>query len=386
MDSVVVRPGTGGPDISFEVNDARAEVGTFALSGQVSQPSAAAARLADIKTDANSELDQLLAEMEGYTAGPKRDEAAWDCTRHAWRIVGRYREQVTRLNQQPFNIVFEYEAGSRTVKDFCIETREVPISLDVGTLKSEIDTALTVIKSVMEERRSRIGNADWGTGQREVSQRQSEYLTQLGGIAGVGLMTAEPSRAVFARGDLVRLKSLFTVREAGLVKNSYVGRLLLWCGVVTVAFLVCYYAARTLAGPPSPAAGSWAELFYNTRNFHLLAVGTAVGTWLSFSLRREELVFEDLAVLEPDRLNPPTRVLYMVGLASFVGLLLFSNAVIVGVGTVTGLEALHQHGSWALLIGLLAGVAERALGAAIGRRGKDFAASIGGDTPAKVKV
>jgi hypothetical protein len=115
------------------------------------------------------------------------------------------------------------------------------------------------------------------------------------------------------------------------------------------------------------------------RNFHLLAAGTAVGTWLSFSLRRQELAFADLAVLEPDRLDPPARVVFMIGLSGLIALLLFSGAITAGVGSVTGYEGLHQHGSWALLLGLLAGVAERALGTAVTRRGLDFAAVIGGE-------
>jgi hypothetical protein len=90
------------------------------------------------------------------------------------------------------------------------------------------------------------------------------------------------------------------------------------------------------------------------------------------------LKFEDLAVLEPDRLKPSTRVVYTVGLASFVALLLFSGAVVAGVGPVNGETALHSHGSWSLMIGLLAGIAERALGKGVKERSDALAAAIGG--------
>jgi hypothetical protein len=44
----------------------------------------------------------------------------------------------------------------------------------------------------------------------------------------------------------------------------------------------------------------------------VVGISIAVGTWLSFSIRRVELGFDDLANLENDRLNPGLRILFIV--------------------------------------------------------------------------
>jgi len=117
-------------------------------------------------------------------------------------------------------------------------------------------------------------------------------------------------------------------------------------------------------------------VLYRFRNFFLVASGAAIGTWLSFSLRRVVLTFDDLALLEEDRLNPGLRVIFMVALTSVVGLLFWTGAVAVDIG---GLSSdFTVSGSRALLIGALCGIAERAVTTAVSKRAGDFAASIGG--------
>jgi hypothetical protein len=191
-------------------------------------------------------------------------------------------------------------------------------------------------------------------------------------------MNMDPSQVEFANQDLDRFKKEFSAREAGQVKNHYVKRLGIWCLLAIAIFSIFYWIAYY------PESG---PILHSFKNFFLLAIGAVVGTWLSFLLRRVVLTFDDLAVLEEDRLNPSIRVLFMVALATVVGLLFWSGAVSGGIGNFQGGVALQSHGAWALLMGLLAGIAERTLGTAVSRRAGDFAATIGasGSTTAQVR-
>jgi hypothetical protein len=156
------------------------------------------------------------------------------------------------------------------------------------------------------------------------------------------------------------------------VKNHYVRRLGAWCFFTALLFTILYAFARAWPVGSIP---------HDFRNFFLLAVGALCGTWLSFLLRRATLSFDDLAVLEEDRLNPGIRVLFMTGLATIAGLLFWTQAVIFVLGDFQSGPAIYAHGAWTLLLGLLAGVGERALGTAVAKRASDVPAAIAGATP-----
>lgn len=318
----------------------------------------------------------LRRRAEAFALAPRggeRDNSASAELYETYRIEGGWREWNRRIDTIPFTVA-PVPKPPELCADLAIRIRDVRIPDEKARLKAEIDTALTVTKVVFGERERTVGAWAWLTGRkaskiREVQTRQDEYMTQLAGIAGVGLMNVDPSQAAFAKGDLARYRLEFAAREGGTVKNRYLRRLGLWCAVSAALMAVLYGVARE-----APVHG----VFHDFRNFFLLAVGASIGTWLSFSLRRSTLAFEDLAVLEEDRLDPGMRVLFMVGLTTVVGLLFWTGAVNFGVGGLQAAEAVQAHGAGALLIGLLAGIAERALGDAVSRRAKDLAASLGG--------
>ena len=368
---------TEAGDFEAELKVAESEIAGFVLRNQVNTDNAA--RLADIKAAAKLELGALRKRVEAASGGtPKMLHAT---SRQAWRIVGHYEEVAERLDRCPF--VVSAKQKGEIFEDININVRDAPIPPWAGKLKAEIDEADNVIVAVFNERLRYVPWLPWRRQslQTRVKEAQSFYIEQLFGIAQVGLATTEPSRIEFAQIDLVRLRKLFTLREAGVVKNTYVKRLAFWSLVAAVIFGALYGAASVLGGPGTASCTVLCGvrgLMYNFRNFDLLAVGTAIGTWLSFSLRRQNLDFADLAALEPDRLDPAERIAFMIGLSGLVGLLLFSGAIIAGIGTVTGMDAMHRNGSSALLLGLLAGVAERALGTAVSKQGLDFATIVGG--------
>jgi hypothetical protein len=361
-----------------ELAVAQKEISGFRLSNSPDPTGSDTKRLEVFQESAKDELDALQVEVDSATAGQDQDELARENTRQIWRVVGNHSGKVQQLDGTPFTI--RPIMSNDYVSNIILVTRDnVPIRDDAGLLKTEIDAAVNVITSVMSER-LRVKYWFYPDARRKaILESQNDYLEQMQGLAEVGLESTDPTRIKFARTDLDRLKELFKLREAGVIKNSYLMRLAIWSAIAAILFIAAYFWAREEAGCANSSPQEFCRIWYELRNFHLLAAGTAIGTWLSFSLRRQELAFTDLAVLEPDRLDPPARVVFMIGLSGLLGLLLFSGAITAGVGGVTGHEGLHLHGSWALLIGLLAGIAERALGTAVTRRGVDFATVIGGD-------
>lgn len=329
-----------------------------------------------------SALLKLARAFAAMPAGAARLAEAARVADECLRQEGRTVEWFARVATAPF-IVTAIDADGRPMDPaakgliYNVEllTRDVTITADVAALKTSLDGALGVVKVVFAEREARALNS-WRYSQDKLAAlrlRRHDYVTQLLGIATVGLVNVDPTQAPFALTDLARFKGEFRDREAGIVKNDYLLRLGYWCCLAALAGCAAYFASR---------AGWLGALGSDLRNFFLLITGAAIGTWLSFSLRREVLTFEDLAVLERDQLDPGTRVVFIAGLVVVAGLLFWSRAITVGIGDFGTFEAMHQHGSWALLAGLLAGIAERALATVVSKRAGDFAGAIGGKTTA----
>ena len=175
-----------------------------------------------------------------------------------------------------------------------------------------------MVKSVLAERqRSWFGAGGRGRSAINVN-KLDEYLTALAGIARVGLMNLDKTQTPFAELALTGLKDEFVAREAGVVKNAYIQKL----GVAAILALIACIIGYGILGRASIPDG-----YAAFRNFFLLWAGAAVGTWLSFSIRRVILTFSDLAVLEEDRINPGFRILFMLALTTVIGLLFWTDMV-----------------------------------------------------------
>jgi hypothetical protein len=178
-------------------------------------------------------------------------------------------------------------------------------------------------------------------------------------IARSGLREAD---AAYARLALDAFKEEFVSMEADAVKNQYVRALGLRAILMSVMFLILWMACITWFAAFSISA--------NAAPFLLAAIGACAGTWLSFAIRRVVLGFNDLALIEEDRMAPLSRIVFVVGLTLLVGLFLESgvvNAEINGIRMDLGNSDLV-----ALLIGAMCGISERALAGAIGSRSADF--------------
>jgi hypothetical protein len=234
-----------------------------------------------------------------------------------------------------------------------------PAPADQLDLFADIAGTLTVLEVILPP-----GAPPGGPG-----DRFDQYRVKLFSLAQVGLQgSADPK---VARQGLTALQAEILAREGPRVKNDYMIVLGAWAiGFALVGTLI-YFALRWWA------PHDW--LLYDVRNIFVLWVGTMIGTWLSFGIRRAILTMKDLSTLEADMVGPPIRLVFTGLIAGTLGLVFICAMVNVDIGGLHSADLLSR-GSRALLIGILMGVSEQALPATLTRRASQFVTEIGGRT------
>ena len=268
--------------------------------------------------------------------------------------------------------------------DIDIHAEDVAIPEDKRNLEVEIERTLAVIRKVVDPDTNPSKNArrkSSSPATHQIRKKRSHYIQELAGISHVGLEHDDPSQIPLARQALNTFRDEFVTNESGPVKNRYLKRLGVPCLLVSVLSFVVYIVAREYGSPQeSGVRGVWqiiGQFIYPFQNFFLLFAGAGVGTWLSFTLRKPALTFLDLVALEEDHLDPGIRVAFVSALVFVVGLLFWTGALKVGIGNIEG-GVIKADAAYALLIGLLLGIAERTMSSAIFKRATDFAGAIGG--------
>jgi hypothetical protein len=233
-----------------------------------------------------------------------------------------------------------------------------------------LNSALTVVRTVCQRMQDRAGS--WLHRQLGMSAREAaradrildEYVRKLAGIGRLGL---EGPHVQLANLALDGLKNEFVTAEAGRIKNTYIIGLGLAAGVAAFVFLVIYVGIQLNI--------ITFDFWVLHKAFLLAAMGAALGTWLSFSIRRVTLSFNDLAMLEEDLLDPSIRVAFVVSLTLVACLLFWTGATNIEIGN---LKTSHFAGATAFLVGAFAGLSERALATAISGRAAAFIKGLGG--------
>lgn len=210
-------------------------------------------------------------------------------------------------------------------------------------LRDEVDNAQTTIRMLFLHE----------------PEKFEEYFKSLLSLAQLGLVgnSANPSLAIRA---LVSLKHEILAREGGRIKNQYMKELgktslLFGLPVLLLAVIVNQYVndLRTL------------------QSFLFLWVGSMAGVWLSFGSRKIELKFDELNILEKDRLNPSIRVIFAGLLTIVIGLLICTKAVVFefgGLSTNSFLENIEVP----LLIGVFCGLSEQVLSNKVAQHASEF--------------
>src|SRR5262249_18536213 len=155
--------------------------------------------------------------------------------------------------------------------------------------------------SRMQDRAEHWWKGDRGKREKDRAARLlDEYVMKCAGIARIGLQGDLPGFATLA---LDGLRAEFVSQEAGRIKNAYLRRLGVAAGIAAVLFFAGFAATKYF---------QCTGLVGQHRAFLLAAGAASIGTWLSFSVRRVTLSFNDLGMLEDDLLDPSIRVLFVV--------------------------------------------------------------------------
>lgn len=231
-------------------------------------------------------------------------------------------------------------------------------------LKADIEMTLTVLQTLFPD--ANAGPEPPKT-MNAMQHQYRAYQTKLLGAAQVGLQQT-PSDPDSSRQALESLQMEVLVREGPRVKNGYMQALGVWAAVSGVLAAIIYL---TLHNNPH-----FSQLLYAYQNLFVLWIGTMIGTWLSFGLRRPKLAFKDLGGLEEDMLEPVTRLIFTGLIAITIAFIFASGMVNVSIGALNS-ASLLAHGSSALLIGMLLGVSEQALPGILTKRASQFVSEIG---------
>lgn len=235
--------------------------------------------------------------------------------------------RVYRDAENPSDIRFEQVSNSGA-----------PAPEDQLELRDEIDRTLTVVQMLFPDKDSQF----------------EEYFRPLLSLAQVGLVgdSADPKLAGRA---LATLKDEIVSREGGRIKNQYMKKLGIYA--LSMALPIAVIGAILHYVCPELRAIS---------GFLLLWSGCMAGVWLSFGARKVFLKFEDLNIVEKDRLDPAIRLVFAGLLTMIIGLLLSTKAVVINLGGVTT-ENFTSSIEICLLIGLLCGFSEQALSAKVSK-------------------
>lgn len=322
--------------------------------------------------------DAMKHEADEFAAGKLAPDIAADNT---FVLKGRYRAEIDRLDKQLF-IIRIISDNDQKATDLNIEINSfLPSAVAQPSPAQEklfvdVSAALTTIRTVYErqieraERRVKLPGAAEHETKRARSQRDL-YVRKLGGICEVGL---EGPQTQLASTALTGLRVEFVAQEAPRLKNAYVRSLGFAAGLAALFFFILYGVFG--------ASGFDGFALQTHRIFLIAAAGAAVGSWMSFSVRRVTLGFDDLAVLEEDMLEPSIRIVFVVLLTMTVCLLFWTQTTNIEIGGLKTSALLKPAdpaiGMVALIVGIFCGLSERALATAISGRAGAFVRGVAG--------
>lgn len=241
--------------------------------------------------------------------------------------------------------VYRDEVNSR---DIHFEVASVDISQipeEQLRLRDEVDRTLTVLRAAFSESKDEC--------------RFEEYYRSLLSIAQTGLV-GESAQPKLAESALATFRNDIVAREAGIIKNRYMKTLGKRAFLIGIGPLLVSLFLSQVVSQMEPFS-----------NFLLLWTGCMAGVWLSFGARKKIIRFEDLQVLEEDRLEPTIRLIFAGLLTIIFGLLFSTKAVSVHVGAINSND-FTSNSQIALLMGLILGFSETALPSALSSHAANF--------------
>lgn len=236
--------------------------------------------------------------------------------------------KVQKDPKDPTIIYFSPEAGVDPVPDDQID------------LKSQAESTLASLKIIFEKN----------------SERFEEYYDSLFSLAKLGLEGSD-ARPQIALRALQTLQDEILTRDGTRIKNSYMKTLGITAFLLGIGPL-CFVLIISFKNILIP-------------KMLILWVGCMVGTWLSFGMRRTSLKFEDLQVIQEDKLGPGIRLVFSGVLTLVFGLMLYKEILEIKMG-VFSTKMISSDSIVALLIGVFSGISEKALPSKISEQAGKF--------------
>ena len=227
---------------------------------------------------------------------------------------------VSRDKTNPRDILFNTKDGVTELDDE-----------DQLSLRDEIDRTLAVLRLLFKD-----GDESF-----------EYYFNPILSLAQAGLVGDSAVPKVSKRA-LTELKNEIVAREGGKVKNRYMkelGKKALQLGLPTFVIATILFFIQSLA---TQAA------------FLFLWSGCMAGVWLSFGVRKTVLKYEDLGVIEEDRLEPTMRLIFTGLLTIIIGLLLSTDMIKINIGSVSTTSFVNDI-RVSILIGMICGFSEKVL-------------------------
>lgn len=299
-------------------------------------------------------------------------------------IKGKYVAARDRISNSLFAVAELMDKAGKFANELYIRVASgLPPPNDVPSPEKQalyvaLDSALTVVKTVSA--RVDAQKKSWWKSVTvagdEATYGEKLLDTYVRKLAGIGRLGLQGPHVQLANLALLGVKAEFVAHEAGRIKNTYIRRLGVACGVGAALSFLLY---AIVVGEFLFTGAFWMD----HRTFLLAAGGACIGTWLSFSIRRVTLSFDELGILEEDLLDPSIRVIFVVALTLTACLLFWTNAINVSIGDLQTAQLQKNAtsavvGEIAVLVGIFCGIAERGLATAVSGRAAAFAKSIAG--------
>lgn len=186
---------------------------------------------------------------------------------------------------------------------------------------------------------------------------KKDYFGKLISLAQVGL-AGPNAQPLLAMNSLNALKHDILIKESGRIKNKYMILLGEWAlSLIVINIIVSGYLHKFD--------------IYTLDRYIYTFIGAMIGTWISFGARKVELNFDDLSIIEKDRLNPIIRLIF-VGITSGILMLFISSGIIEfsigGLGSKEIMDSIELQ----VLIGIIAGLIEYKLAVGIFNKANDM--------------
>ncbi|WP_273327843.1 hypothetical protein [Vallitalea guaymasensis] len=225
------------------------------------------------------------------------------------------------------------------------EDDSLDIDVQVINIADDIPEKLQELYDKIEKTKNVIASLTYSK-----DEDKKKYIGKLLTIAQVGLVAQQPEMAELA---IERLKDEITIKEGGLIKNQYMRTL----GIHALILLVLAVFIGIVIKGINEYAFGWA--------------GAMAGVWLSFGIRKVTFNFNNLHIVEDDRLSTITKLLFMGLITIFVILLLKSRIIIIELGNINT-STIDTNIEGALLIGFICGLLENNLAQNIYSKAKDI--------------